>query len=240
MYLARNFGAHWITIVLLALLGGVGTGVLAARQPPSYRSEVQLLVTFVAEGAQEPPSAPPPDAGKHMQRRVKSYASMMNTSRLTVPVIESLGLPDTPAQLADDIVASSPLDSLAVDVAVTYPDAETAAEIANALAVELQRIADRDLPPAGLTTKAKASVIKAAAVPDGAEPVAWPLHAAAGALGGFGIGLGVALARSFRREGTPIGADLRTVREAVRSRWRSPRQRPDDVSAEPVTAGPSS
>ncbi|MEU6202939.1 lipopolysaccharide biosynthesis protein [Micromonospora musae] len=239
MYLARNFGAHWITIVLLALLGGVGTGLLAARQPPGYRSEVQLLVTFVAEGAQEGPSSPPPDAGKLMQRRVKSYASMMNTSRLTVPVIESLRLPDTPAQLADDIVASSSLDSLAVDVAVTYRDAETAAQIADALAVELQRIADRDLPPAGLTTKAQATVIKAPAVPERPEPVSWPLHAAAGALGGLGIGVGVALARAYRRAGTPIGADVRTVREATRQRWHTLRQRSGDAATQPAVAGPS-
>jgi len=235
MYLARNLGAYWITVVLLALLGGVATGVLAARQPPSYRSEVQLLVTFVADGAGEAASSPPPDAGKLMQRRVKSYASMMNTPRLTVPVIESLGLPDTPAQLADAIVASSPLDSLAIDVSVTYRDAQTTAAIAEALAVELQRIADRDLAPAGLGAKAKASVVRPPAVPDRPEAVPWPLHVAGGVLGGLLIGVGVALARSYRRDGTPVQADVRTVWKAARERWRSS-QRSEGGADEAETA----
>lgn len=221
MYLARYFGAHWMIVVLLGLLGGVGTGAMAVSQPPSYRAQVQLLVTFVPDQSstgERPASAA--TAGKLMQRRVKTYASMMNTPRLTRPVIDSLNLPDTPARLGDNIVASSTLNTLAIDVAVEYGDATGAAAIANALAGELQRIADRDAAPAGLGSKAQVAVVSAAAAPERPEPVPWPLHAIGGTLGGFGIGLGIALSRAYRREGTPVSADVQAAWAAARMRLR--------------------
>ncbi|NGM12064.1 lipopolysaccharide biosynthesis protein [Verrucosispora sioxanthis] len=211
MYLARYFGAHWATMALLALLGGIGAGALAASQPASYRSEVQLLVSFVPEPPDIRETAAPALAEQLMQRRVKTYASMMNSARLTQPVIDSLGLPDTPAQLADRIVASSTVNTLAIDVAVTYGDPAGAAAIVNALAAELQRIAERDAAPAGLVSRARVSVLKVGVVPKEPEAVPWPWHAALGALGGFAIGIGIAVCHAHRRLGTPVSADLKAA-----------------------------
>ncbi|MFI7071912.1 YveK family protein [Micromonospora sediminicola] len=212
-------GRRWTIVVALALLGGVVTGVPAARRDPVYRAETQLLVTFVAEGAAPPQPRPSaPEAGRLMQRRVKTYATMMNTPRLTRPVIDSLRLPYTTDDLATRVVASSTVDALAIDVAVTDRSGATAAAIADALAAELQRIARRDLPPAGLGLKAQVAVVRPAVAPRRPEPVWWPLHALGGAFGGLAIGLGVALVLGYRRAGTPVGADLRTVWAAVRRR----------------------
>ncbi|MEU4482419.1 lipopolysaccharide biosynthesis protein [Micromonospora sp. NPDC023966] len=209
---------------MLALLGGVGAGFLAARQEPTYRAEVQMLVTFAKEqpGAQDQPEVPGPDAGKLMQRRVKTYASMMNTPRLTRPVINSLQLPYTPAQLADRIVASSTVNTLAIDVAVADRDGGIAAAIANGLAAELQRIAGRDAAPAGLGLKAQVAVLHAASAPARPERVSWPLHATSGALGGLAIGLGIAVLRGHSQAGTPISADVKTVWAALRKRPATP------------------
>ncbi|SBT68426.1 Capsular polysaccharide biosynthesis protein [Micromonospora sediminicola] len=212
-------GRRWTIVVALALLGGVVTGVPAARRDPVYRAETQLLVTFAAEGAAPPQPRPSaPEAGRLMQRRVKTYATMMNTPRLTRPVIDSLRLPYTTDDLATRVVASSTVNALAIDVAVTDRSGTTAAAIADALAAELQRIARRDLPPAGLGLKAQVAVVRPAVAPQRPEPVWWPLHTLGGAFGGLAIGLGVALVLGYRRAGTPVGADLRTVWAAVRRR----------------------
>lgn len=217
-------GRRWTIMVALALLGSVGTGVLAARTAPTYRADVQMVVTFAREEptTRDRPDSPAPDAGKLMQRRVKTYATMMNSPRLTRPVIDSLRLPYTPAELADHIVASSAVNTLAIDVVVSDDDGAGAAAIANALAAELQRIAERDAAPAGLGLKAQVTVVRAASAPARPERVSWPLHATGGALGGLAIGLGIAVLRGHGQAGTPVSADVRSVWAALRRRFAPP------------------
>ncbi|GAB3072801.1 YveK family protein [Micromonospora schwarzwaldensis] len=214
---------RWPIVVASALLGGVVTGVPAARHDPAYRAETRLGVTFAADGSAEPQPRPSEEeAGRLMQRRVKTYATMMNTPRLTRPVIDALRLPYAPDALAGRIVASSTVDTLIIDVAVTDREPGTAAAVANGLADELQRIARRDLPPAGLGLKAHVAVLRPAVPPRRPEPDHWPLRAAGGVLGGLAIGVGVAFVLAHRRAGTPVGADLRTVRATARRRPGAP------------------
>ncbi|MET8064325.1 lipopolysaccharide biosynthesis protein, partial [Micromonospora sp. NPDC005313] len=59
----------------------------------------------------------------------------------------------------------------------------------------------------------------AATPPGRPEPVRWQWYAAGGALGGLAAGVGVALVLGYRRAGTPVGADVRTLgATAVRRR----------------------
>ncbi|WFE38720.1 lipopolysaccharide biosynthesis protein [Micromonospora sp. WMMD998] len=244
MDLARVLRRSWPIVVALALLGGVGAGVLAERREPVYRAQTRLLVTFAADGSAAP--QPPPSeevADQLMQRRVKTYATMMNTPRLTRPVIDSLRLPYPPDDLTDRVVAWSTVDTLTIDVAVTDRRADTAAAIANALAAELRRIARRDLPPAGLGLKAHVAVATPAVPPRRPERVWWPPYAAAGALGGLAIGLALARARENGRAGTPIGADARAVwtaaRAAVRRRPVGPEPADGPAPDGPAPDGPA-
>ncbi|MCO1618341.1 lipopolysaccharide biosynthesis protein [Micromonospora sp. CPM1] len=231
-----TIGRRWPIVLALTLLCGAFTGVLAERRPPVYRAETQMVVTFAAEKSAAPQPRPPADeAGRLMQRRVKTYATMMNTPRLTRPVIDSLGLPYTTDDLAGRVVASSTVDSLAIDVAVTDRSAGTAAAIAAALAAELQRIAERDLPPAGLGLKAQVEVVRAAAPPPRPEPVRWQWYAAGGALGGLAVGVGIALVLGYRRAGTPVGEDVRTLWATV-ARRRPPAPAASDVVASDTAA----
>jgi capsular polysaccharide biosynthesis protein len=138
-----------------------------------------------------------------MQRRVKTYAGMLTTPRVTDPVVRSLHLPVTPARLGDGITTSSPVDSHAIDVTVTDSVPERAAAIGNALAAELAKVAAgenqrakaRQTPDMDSSLAAQISVSTPASVPDGPVPVRWWLHAAAGALAGAALGLGIAVLR---------------------------------------------
>ncbi|MEU4814681.1 lipopolysaccharide biosynthesis protein [Micromonospora aurantiaca] len=222
-FLRDTIGRRWPIVLALTLLCGAFTGVLAERRPPVYRAETQMVVTFAVEKSAAPQPRPPADeAGRLMQRRVKTYATMMNTPRLTRPVIDSLGLPYTTDDLAGRVVASSTVNSLAIDVAVTDRSAGTAAAIAAALAAELQRIAERDLPPAGLGLKAHVAVVRAAVPPPRSEPVRWQWYALGGALGGLALGVGIALVFGYRRAGTPVSADVRAL-------WATTVRRPAGV-----------
>lgn len=195
---------NWLLIAALVICGGVGLGVLAKSERPVYTTEARLLVTFTPE-----PERPSAQTSRLMQRRVKTYTSMLATPRLTEPVVDRLGLDTSAERLGDQVAASSPVNSHEIKVTVTDTSAARAAAIANALAAELGGIAAREKPTADLPATTGVSVVRAAPVPAEPEPTWWPLHTLAGSLAGFGIGLGLAVLRGRSNDGAPAGVPAR-------------------------------
>jgi capsular polysaccharide biosynthesis protein len=190
----RAIRVYWPIAVALALVGGGALGFVAKHQEPVYQAETHLRVSFLRarQAAADP----------LVQRRVKTYASMLNTQRLTEPVIRSLRLPYSPAELGGRIVASSPLNTLAIDLAVADVSAVRAADIANGLVAELTKVAEREKPTTELPAQTRIQVVSAAAVPQRPLPVRWKLHIVAGALAGLAVGLGLAVPLQYRRDDT--------------------------------------
>jgi capsular polysaccharide biosynthesis protein len=186
----RAIRGNWPLITALVICGGFGLGLLAHSRDPVYASEAKLLVSFTP-----PPERPSPLASRLMQRRVKTYTTMLATPRLTQPVIDSLGLDTTPERLGERVEASSPLNKDEINITVTDSSPTRAAAIATALAAELGKVAQREKPTTDLPVSTSVSVESAATTPDEPRPVRWPLHALAGALAGFAIGLGLAVLR---------------------------------------------
>ncbi|MEH1127274.1 Wzz/FepE/Etk N-terminal domain-containing protein [Micromonospora sp. CPCC 206061] len=184
----RVLRANWLLIALFALLGGVVLGVLACQKEPVYRSEASLLVEYTPEVA---------DASKEtrllMQRRVKTYNRMVTSTRITEPVVKSLRLPYSPAELAERVTASSPVDTYAINITVTASTPRGATDIADAIAAELAKVAAREKSVPALPVSTEVTVTKAPSVPDAPEPSLWWLKAGAGALAGaaFGLVLGI-------------------------------------------------
>lgn len=222
----RAIRTYWWPVLALAILGGTASALAAEQQQAVYRAETHLLVSFLpTEQAigDSGPSAPEMDALK--QRRVKGYARMLSTPRVTEPVIRSLGLPYTPAELAGHIFAMSPLNTFAIDIAVTDTSASRAAQVANALVDQLTQVAQREKPTEALPVQTQIQVVKAAVPPHRPLPVRWQLKMAVGALAGSGLGLGLAVLLQHAREGRPGGADLRELWSSASARVRKSRSR---------------
>jgi capsular polysaccharide biosynthesis protein len=200
----RTIRGNWPLIVALVICGGVGLGLLAHGRDPVYASEARLLVAFTPQ-----PEQPSPLQSRLMQRRVKMYSGLLATPRLTRPVIEAQGLDTTPERLGERVEASSPLNSNEINITVTGASPTRAAAIATALAAELDKVAKREKPTADLPVSTSVTVVRAATTPDEPRPVRWPLHALAGALAGFAIGLGLAVLRGRSSDkagsGVPVG-----------------------------------
>lgn len=193
----RAIRGNWWLVAALAIIGGVGLGFVAHVQDPSYQSDLRMLVSF-----EPPPDRPTPLTSRLMQRRVKTYTGLLASPRLTKPVVDALGLRTTPDELGDRVAASSPLNSHEIHITVTDASASRAAAIATALAAELGKVAEREKPTADLPVRTRVSVVRPAAVPDEPRPVRWPLHALAGVLAGFAIGLGLAVLRGRSGDGS--------------------------------------
>lgn len=200
----RAIRDNWLLIAVFVACGGIGLGFLAAGKEPVYTSETRLLVTFTPM-----PDRPSPQTSRLMQRLVKTYTSALGSPRIVEPVIGTLGLDTTPEDLGDRVTASSPVNSHEIRVTVTDTSASRAAAVASALTAELEDIAAREKPSADLPASAGISVLSAPSVPDRPDAVRWPLHALAGLLAGFGLGLAVAVLRGRTNDGARDGVPLR-------------------------------
>ena len=68
------------------------------------------------------------------QARVKSYATIINNAETLKPVIEELGLTYSVQELATQVSATAPADTVLIFVKVINRDPELAAKIANSVA----------------------------------------------------------------------------------------------------------
>lgn len=224
----RAIRAYWPIALGLAILGGTGFALMARHQHPVYRAETHLLVSFIPSGqASTGSGATGPATDQLTQRRVKTYASMLNDPRVTEPVIRSLRLPYTPDELSGHIFVTSPVNTFAIDITVTDSSASRSAKIADGLAAELAEAAQRDKPTKELPAQTRVQVVRGAAQPQRPLPGRWQLKMVLGALAGLVLGLGLAVPLEYRREGRPVTADLRDVWSSAASRARA--RRPHDA-----------
>jgi len=113
-------------------------------------------------------------------------------------VIRRLDLPQTPEELARQITATSVVDSVLIDVEVTSPSPERAAQMANSvgnvftrLVDELERPTTTDgVPPVAVR------IVQPAVVPTAPSSTGLPVTLALGLLAGLAVGVGAALARN--------------------------------------------
>jgi len=114
---------RWVLVlVTVALAMGAAAAVWALR-PVRYTATLTLYVS-----AQ---TADPAQTGLLSQQRVKSYTELIRSLPLSEQVVADLRLPLTAEQVAAKIDATSPPDSVLIDLGVTDPDARQATAIVN-------------------------------------------------------------------------------------------------------------
>ncbi len=200
---ARAARQHWRLVVASAALGGLLLGLVALRQPPLYQADLRLHAGLA------------PAAGNEdrvlMESRVRGYAQQATSPAVLQAVIAALRLPYPPGTLAREIFASTPLDTIVIDISVRDTDPNRAASIDNAVAEALRELATAERTPAHLTF----SVDHPALVP--AHPLRqFPLgYPIGGIIGGalIGIGLGTLRTRLVPRRMAPaptLSEDIET------------------------------
>ena len=185
---------RWRLIALCTLLA-VGASLSATLlATPVYQASAQLFVS----------TATGPDAGagglsaggQFAQQRVKSYADIVDGPQVTEFVVEDLGLQITSRELAEQIEASAPLDTVLINVDVTDEDPLLARDIADSVAQRFTEVASALETPEGLeASPVKVSVVRTAEVPDSPVSPRPRLNLALGLLVGLAVGVGAAVLR---------------------------------------------
>jgi succinoglycan biosynthesis transport protein ExoP len=134
---AHRVRRHGLVVLACAAAGVVTALALASQTPRTYQSESEV---FVAAG-KTPNGGGLYDRGRWAQERVKSYVSLVTSPTVMESVVTKLGLPMTPAALADRVTVTAPPDTVILRIAARDTSSTTAQSIANATATEFVKFA---------------------------------------------------------------------------------------------------
>ncbi|MEL4359207.1 MULTISPECIES: polysaccharide biosynthesis tyrosine autokinase [unclassified Luteococcus] len=182
---------RWRAIVAMTTLMVALAALVTILTPKSYQSTAQLFVSTSGGDT----NADLAQGSTFTQKQMKTYSQVIASPKVLDPVRKKLKV-EPGAPLADALTATSPPDTVLINVAVTDRDPAKAARTANAVAEEftstvqeLQAVkADKDSP-------VKATVIKPAEetkTPTSPRPLR---NLVMGLLAGLLLGLGLALLR---------------------------------------------
>ncbi len=184
---------RWVSIALITLLGLGAAGLFTYLQPKVYTATAQTFVAISNDGAS---SADILSGATFTLQRVKSYTQIVDSPDVLQPVIDELKLNVTTEQLARNVSATSPLDTVLIEVQAKDGSAEQAAAVANAVAKQLGlQIEKLEEPKAGGASPVKVTLTHRADVPASPSSPRTLVNLALGLLVGLALGLAYAFIR---------------------------------------------
>ncbi|WP_235504644.1 polysaccharide biosynthesis tyrosine autokinase [Arthrobacter sp. Leaf141] len=180
-------------IVSLALAGLLIGGAASMLIKPTYTSSTQLFVAIQSSGTVTELQ----QGNTFSQARVQSYVKTVSSPVVLSPVIDSLGLNETAADLADRITASSDPNTVLITISASDGSPAQASAIAQAVGASLVKVVDDlERPKAGGTSPVRLSIIAPAVAPQQPSAPNTKVNLALGLLLGLGVGVAGALLRT--------------------------------------------
>lgn len=180
----RALRRWWLPALAALLLVFFATLVVGTAQPTRYGSTATLL--FAVSGGDSATDLN--QASTYLQREMTSYARVAKSPLVLDPVVKSLRLNETAADLAHNVAAVNPTNSVLLDITVTHSDPQPAASIANAVANSLARVAESTAPMSSGQQLLKVTMLSPA------QPPGAPAGISINALAALGVSLGIAAA----------------------------------------------
>lgn len=207
----RVLRRSWILITACTVLGVLAAGVFSLSVAPTYTAQTKLFAALQTSGS----IAELQQGNSFTQARVESYAETAETPLVLQPVIDSLGLEVTPAELAQNIETSTDVNTVLLTITASHPSPVQAAAIAQAVADSLvERIEDLETTAEDGASPVKLSVVTPAIAPAVPSAPNTRLNLALGLVVGLMIGLTAALLRTTLDTRLRGEADLRRVSDA--------------------------
>lgn len=207
----RILRRNWIWITTFSLVGVLCGGAASILVPPTYSSETQLFVAIQNSGSVQELQ----QGNTFSQARVQSYVKTVSTPLVLQPAIERLGLSTTSEELASRVEASTDLDTVIINIAVTDSSPVQAAATAQAVADSLVEAIDNlERPRTGGSSPVKLSIVRPAEAPTSPSAPNTKLNLALGLVLGSIIGAAVAVLRTILDYRIRTESDLRRVTDA--------------------------
>ncbi len=198
-----------LAIVVLSVLAVAAGFTLALT--PQYTASTRLF--FAVQGTQSTSEMAVGSA--FAENQMKSYRDVATSPLVLEPVIRKLGLQETSDRLASRVVVTVSPDTVILSIAVTNPDRELAAQIANAVGAQVAQVAVSLTPPrADGEDAVRATIVAPAQVPRVSSSPHVTLNLALGLVLGLMAGLATALLRDSLDTKIRSASDLRKLTDS--------------------------
>jgi capsular polysaccharide biosynthesis protein len=155
----RAVRARWPLFLLCCLVPVAAALAISGTSKPAYASTAELFVA--APGAANTPDAY--QGALFAQQQAPSYAELATSPAVMSAVVADLRLATSPADLARQVSAVSPTNSVLIDVTAQASSAAAARSIANAAALQLATTAEHLSEPKLITRpQVKLTLVKPA------------------------------------------------------------------------------
>lgn len=199
---------RWVTLVATALVVLAAASALTLTAIPRYTATAQLF--FGVEGSGSTTDLA--QGSSFAEKQMSSYARVATSPLVLRPVIDKLGLTQTPAQLGTSITATVPSDTVILEIAVTRSAPGQAAVIANAVAAQLGEVAAQLAPTRADGSQAvRATTVAPAAVPLSPSSPNILRNLVLGGLLGLLLGLGLVMLRHVLDTKVRSEVDVRSI-----------------------------
>ena len=178
---------HWILIVGTIAIGLIAATALLISATPLYSSTAQIV--FTAHGGQSGQDLA--YAGSYAESRMQTYKTLATTNDVLQPVIDKLGLDETPKQLSKRISVEVSQINTFLRLSASDKSAPQAAKIANEVASQLVDVVG--VIEAGQTRKVSAidgAIVSPAERSKSPADPNKPLYLAVGGLLGLVVSIG--------------------------------------------------
>lgn len=192
----RILRKNWILIVSLTILGAMLGFGIASLTAPTYTANTRLYVSVrAAEGAV---SQDLNQGTSFARQAVSSYVDIVNSALVLDRVVTDLNLPLNSAELAGQVSASSPTNTVLIEISVSDGDPTQAAAIANAVGTTFANVVTNELEkPVGGESLVNVKTVQPAVDPISPSSPNLPLVISLGGLIGLVLGVAIAVLRSF-------------------------------------------
>ena len=191
----RIWRKNWILIVVTTLVITALSAAWSLTRTPEYQAQTRLYVS-VRTG--EASIGDLQQGTSYARQAVTSYVDIVSTSIVMDKVSEEIGDVLTPAQLSSRVSASSPSNTVLIDISVTDGDPSLAAEIANTTAAVFSDVVTNQLekPSEGSPARVQIDVVQPEKVPSRPVSPNVTRNLALGFLLGLMLGLAAAVLRT--------------------------------------------
>ncbi|WP_099331976.1 polysaccharide biosynthesis tyrosine autokinase [Actinomyces minihominis] len=191
----KIFRQSWVLILVSTLVVTALSAVWTVVQTPSYKATSQL---YVSVRAGETSLGEMQQGTNYARQAIDSYIEVARTSIVMDRVSEELGGELSPSALAGRVTATSPKNTVLVDISATDSDPDRAALIANTTSSVFADVVVNQLerPSEGAPVRVQIDVVQAAKVPSAPLSPNPTRNLTLGFLLGLMAGLGLAVLRS--------------------------------------------